>query len=126
MRKLLILVFATTLFGSSCVPLKYLYSTEYEQCTKNTYSTTDMLKCINKELKIQDKKLNQAYKKAMNKIQPFRKEELKKIQRLWIKYRDKKCNFYYHKESGSSGKIDAMECKLNETIKRTIELNEVY
>jgi uncharacterized protein YecT (DUF1311 family) len=92
----------------------------------NALSNADAIICIKQELNFQDKKLNQAYKKAINKVQPFRKKDLRDIQRMWIKYRDKKCSFYYHKESGSGGLSDMLECKLDETIKRTIELNEVY
>ncbi len=100
-----------------------IYSPAYQKCMKLSPNPNE---CIEKELKLQDKKLNTAYKQAKNKIQPFRVKSLQTVQRIWILYRDKKCNFFYHKESGSSGLTDALECKLHETVIRTKELNEIY
>ena len=44
------------------------------------------------------------------------------MQNLWIKYRDAKCNFFYHKESGSGGQNDAMDCYIDMTQQRADEL----
>lgn len=78
---------------------------------------------MNTELKHQDIILNENYKKTMQSIPEFRKNKLKKTQRVWIKYRDLKCSSYYHKESGSGGLEDQQVCLLQETIKRADELS---
>ncbi len=115
-----------SLFASAdVVPISKLYTKEYFKCVESVISEYDATKCLEKEIKKQDKLLNEVYKSAMKNIQPFRKKDLKNIHRLWIKYIDAKCSFLYHKESGTSGLSNASECKLNETIKRTIELEEI-
>ena len=98
----------------------------YNTCIKNTYSTYDVVSCIENETKVQDKILNKNYKLAMKNLTAQRKKKLRSIQRLWIKYVDEKCSFFYHKHSGSGGLQDSGECILNETIKRAQELNELY
>jgi len=78
------------------------------------------------ELEKEDKKLNGAYKQAKKDIEPFRVESLKEMQRTWIKYRDQKCDFYYHKRSGSGGITESLECKLEMTLHRTKELINIH
>jgi len=127
--KLLIFAFLilTSLKASQAVvPIELLYSDKYHSCTKEIISEADAAKCLEKEIVRADKKLNTAYRKAQKRMQIFRHDDLQKIQRIWIKYRDAKCNFFYHKESGTAGLSNAEECRLNETILRTIELDETY
>jgi len=111
---------------NNVVPISRAYSETFNNCSKEVISTYDITVCLEKELKLQDKKLNQAYKKTMSRIQNFRKEDLKNIQRAWMKYRDLKCGFYYHSESGRGGLSDMSECFLDETILRTIELEHTF
>ncbi|WP_233219116.1 lysozyme inhibitor LprI family protein [Photobacterium sp. GB-27] len=101
------------------------YSKEFDQCidTLGAYSPA-VVKCMNEELSKRDKLLNTAYKQYMARIQDFRKEDLRKTQRLWIQYRDAKCGMFYHSESGSGGLEDLHDCLITETIQRTKELNE--
>ena len=99
------------------------YSATYLKCTDEAVNPNH---CIEQELKVQDTKLNIAYHEARKSIQPFRVDALKEMQRAWIKYRDKKCGFFQHKQSGSSGVTDALQCTLDETIHRTKELENLY
>ncbi len=99
------------------------YSAAYLKCIDGAINPN---KCIEQELKVQDKQLNIAYHKAKKSIQPFRVNALKEMQRAWIKYRDAKCGFFYHKQSGSGGVTDALQCTLDETIHRIKELKELY
>ena len=128
----LVIFIASFIIASNLSALNYtvsidiLYSKEYKQCEQSATSEYDVTRCLDKEIKKQDKSLNQAYKKAMKSIQKFRKNDLKNIQRLWIKYTDAKCNALYHKESGSSGLSNATQCKLDEIIYRTLELKNHY
>jgi len=95
---------------------------EYEECMQMGPPN----ECIMREIDIRDKELNIAYKKAKKAIPSRSLKELKKIQREWIVYRDMRCGFYYDAESGSGGLTDSMLCQLEETIKRTDELKELY
>ncbi len=101
------------------------YSDEFFSCIDNVGAPGIVAMCMDRELKRQDRKLNLAYRKLMQCLPEERRDELKSIQRLWIKYRDKKCSFYYHKNSGSGGLADMGQCQLDETIRRTIELEEL-
>jgi len=108
--------------SSDTLKVKAKYSSTFYTCEK---ASPNINECLDKELKKQDKYLNVAYQKAIKEIQPFRKRSLKEMQRTWIKYRNQKCTFYSHKESGSGGLTDAIQCELDMTMQRTIELKEI-
>jgi len=124
---LLFFVLVLTLSASqTMVSIDYIYSKEYRKCISNSFSGLDAVNCVEKEIKVQDKILNDSYKEAMKNIQNFRRVDLRNMQRLWIKYIDSKCSFYYHKESGNGGLNDMSSCRLEEITKRAIELDEIY
>lgn len=103
------------------------FSEDFYICDKKNGATTIGIgACYEKEFIYQDNKLNIAYKKAKASIQPFRVNQIKEIQRSWIKYRDIKCGFFNHKESGSSGSLDEQDCRVKETITRTKELKNIF
>ena len=110
---------------SSFASAEITINSDYERCV-NTASGQSLNICMDKELELQDAKLNKEYHNTMGRIQDFSKEDLKKVQRLWIKYRDAKCEFYYHRYSGSGGLTDSIQCTINETIQRTQELKNTY
>jgi uncharacterized protein YecT (DUF1311 family) len=89
-------------------------------------STDAILTCIDMHLKKEDAKLNQNYREAMKRIAAFRRESLRKVQRLWISYAHTKCDFLYLKESGSGGLVDAHSCLLEVTTRRAYELGVLY
>ena len=109
------------------VERKKPFSKAFYRCEKEQGETTaGISSCFEEELKKQDKKLNMAYKKAKESIQPFRVEALRDVQRKWIAYRDSKCRFFNHQESGSSGSLDEQNCLIKETITRTKELENIF
>ena len=63
------------------------------KCMDTANTTADMVSCNAKEAKVQDKRLNTAYKTALAAQQGARKQQLQNVQRLWIKYRDANCAF---------------------------------
>jgi len=65
-------------------------ASNYKTCLNNAISDYEMIVCNDKELERQDKRLNRYYKQAM-KSESNNKVRLKKAQRVWIKYRDSKC-----------------------------------
>jgi uncharacterized protein YecT (DUF1311 family) len=101
-------------------------SEAYLQCEQAALGEYDFLACMQSEIKRQDDRLNKNYRAAMQAIETFRQRDLTKIQRIWIKYRDAKCGFFYHKHSGSGGLLDAEECRMEETIRRADELESIY
>ena len=106
---------------------KQPFSKDFYKCDKERGETTvGIASCLEEELNREDKKLNTAYKKAKESIQPFRRESLKKVQLAWIAYRDAKCGFLHHKESGSSGSLDEQECLIKETMIRAKELKDIF
>ena len=87
--------------------------------------TTDMINCISTELKYQDDRLNKAYKALLAELSIDRKKELQDVQRVWIKYRDANCKFYYDPNGGSIVRIASANCVLEETASRATELENL-
>lgn len=84
-----------------------------------------MLKCTYNEIKLQDTRLNKNYKKSMNILREEKKDQLKNVQRLWIKYRDLKCAFYFDLIGGTIDKLNRASCLLELTAKRADELEDL-
>lgn len=99
------------------------YSAAYQQCVHEAdKGLTTYDRCLDDEYHRQDQRLNQAYRAAMQRIQPFRRPALRDFQRLWIRYRDRKCQLAYYPGRGSGGLMDMRDCRIRETIRRAIEL----
>ena len=127
MRATLLLLLSLHLYATPpVVPIEYIYSQEYRSCIGDSMSSLDALSCMGKEIKVQEKILNNSYSEALKSLQKFRRKDLKKMQKLWRMYVDAKCNFYYHKESVVGGISDVSSCKLEEITKRAIELDRIY
>lgn len=84
--------------------------------------TTGMVECIAAETKRQDVRLNKAYKNLMNTLSATRKKELQDTQRLWMKYRDANCKFYYDPDGGSIVRVMSAGCFMDMTAERADEL----
>ncbi len=99
------------------------YSDRYSACQdKSGGVTVEMLDCMAAELKTQDAKLNQAYRKLGTGLTAARKQQLVAAQRLWMQYRDANCGFYADPDGGSLARLAANECVLRETAERAAEL----
>lgn len=82
--------------------------------------TVAMADCVAAELKIQDERLNGAYKSAMGKRDAAGQAVLRDEERAWIKTRDATCDAL-----AAGGSIDAIvipNCVLDETIRRRAAL----
>ena len=64
-----------------------------------------------------------AYQQALKDAQPKQREQLRKAQRLWIKYRDANC-LYYDLGEGTIARIEAGYCMKDMTKTRAVELEE--
>ncbi|PJZ24411.1 urease-associated protein [Leptospira hartskeerlii] len=84
----------------------------------------DQKKCYSKEYQVADKELNVTYKKIREDLSESQKEDLKKLQVLWIGYRDGICEgpMYASDESG----LETIICKTETTAERTKYLNHVW
>ena len=103
------------------------YTKSYNTCMDNSGGVTmNMLECTNQEIKHHDTLLNAHYKQAMKSLEQGKKEELKNVQRMWIKYRDAKCGFYVGLSGGTMDRIIASGCYLDMTAQRAAELKDIY
>ncbi len=84
----------------------------------------DQKKCFLKEYETSDKELNQAYRKVREALSESEKQDLKKIQQLWIGYRDGICEgpMYSSDDTG----IETIVCKTETTSERTEYLRKVW
>lgn len=127
-----LVIFTLTLssveFASADIPVEAEknpdFSKKYESCmnTPDNQTTAGMLGCMSAEAAIQDARLNKAYKEAMAHLKPARKKQLQEAQRIWLKFKEANCGFYYDPEGGSSAKLDAAICDMDMLARRAKEL----
>ena len=99
------------------------YTRGYSECMdKSGGVTVEMMNCIAAEINVQDARLNQAYVMVMRPLAKPRKNTLRGLQRTWIKQRDAKCARSIADEGGSMAGPIYSGCILDETIRRTIFL----
>ena len=84
--------------------------------------TAGMIECIVTENRLQDARLNKAYKALSADLTPARKTQLLDAQRAWIKFRDANCNFYDDPDDGSMARVSANDCVMKATTERAREL----
>jgi uncharacterized protein YecT (DUF1311 family) len=89
-----------------------------ENCDGSTY---EMVECLKAQTAHWDKRLNAAYKSALDAAQPKQREQLRTAQRLWIQYRDANC-LYYDLGEGTIARIEAGDCMRKMTKARALEL----
>src|SRR5689334_18912505 len=85
--------------------------------------TADLVKCLSDTTAKWDKRLNEAYREAVNdKEAPAgQRAQLRKAQRLWVQFRDANCE-YYALGDGSISRVNAASCLLDMTKARAKEL----
>jgi uncharacterized protein YecT (DUF1311 family) len=99
------------------------YTRGYSQCMNDSGGVTSaMMDCSGSEIERQDARLNQAYGMVMRPLPKPRKERLRGLQRAWIKQRDARCQNAIRDNDGTSANIIYSGCILDETIRRTIFL----
>lgn len=100
------------------------YSPAYATCLETGDAakgvTPAMAQCIADEIKVQDERLNAAYRSAMDKRDEAGKTALRDEERAWIKARDAKCNALA--QGGSIDRIEIPSCTLSETVRRRVKL----
>lgn len=100
-----------------------IYSDEYSSCMdKSEGINFEMSECISKEYDVQDKKLNEIYKKLMSQLSDQRKQALREAQRQWIVYTEKNCEFYNDPDGGTMAQLSSQDCMLSSRAARVKEL----
>lgn len=113
-------------FSGAAMAREARLSSAFSSCMdKSDGVTAGMIDCINAEHKRQDTRLNKAYKVLIAEQTPARKKELQDVQRLWLKYRDANCAFYYDPDGGSMARINANSCVMDMTADRALELENM-
>lgn len=101
-------------------------SPAYKKCMDGSRGiTANMLDCMAAEIKLQDVRLNKAYKAAMTAIEGDKTGPLQNVQRMWIKYRDANCGFVGSLTGGTIDSINAGSCVLEMTRTRAQELENL-
>ena len=90
------------------------------ECDGGTYQ---LVKCLSDATAKWDKRLNAAYREAINdkEAPKEQREQLRKAQRLWVQFRDSNCEYYALGE-GSISRVNAATCLLDMTKARAKEL----
>ncbi|MFL1547406.1 lysozyme inhibitor LprI family protein [Pseudomonas sp. O39] len=94
-------------------------------CMDGANTTATMVSCNATETKLQDERLNKAYKTALAAQEGNRKQRLQNVQRLWIKYRDANCAFAGSATGGSIDQFNGSNCLLDMTRTRAQELENL-
>ena len=99
---------------------------EYLTCMdKSNGNTAEMTDCISAETARQDARLNENYKRLMQKLSAKRKNALQAAQRAWVKFRDANCSFYFDPDGGTAALLDGRDCFLQATADRAKELKNL-
>ena len=96
-----------------------------KKCMDTANTTADMVNCNAKQTKVQDERLNRAYKTALAAQDDVRKQQLKEVQRQWIKYRDVNCAFAGSATGGTIDQVNGSGCVLDMTQTRAQELEDL-
>jgi len=85
------------LFFASYLFCAYAKDSEsnWEKCLNTSISTAERMRCTNEEYKVLDKQLNDVYSKYLKTLTEKEKKDFIDIQRLWIKFKEKNCSYYY-------------------------------
>lgn len=82
--------------------------------------TATMLDCIGAEHRVQDARLNAAYRAASRALPATRRASLTAAQRAWIAFRDSECGFVADPDGGSLAHVMGNDCMLRMTAERRV------
>lgn len=99
------------------------YSKTYSACVDDSGGVTvSMLDCMGSETGLQDARLNQNYKAAMQTLVVAQQIQLRDAQRLWIKFRDADCALLGSLTGGTMDSLNGASCFLDMTKERADDL----
>lgn len=89
--------------------------------TPDGQSTPGMVACSQREMKIWDGLLNEAYQRLLKGLKPEAAEDVRKAQRIWLTLRDADCRVpYYFYNGGTIVQVLGAGCLLDHTAERAI------
>jgi uncharacterized protein YecT (DUF1311 family) len=101
-------------------------SSAYSKCIERAGAVEpEITECMAAEIALQDKRLNNAYKKLIGKLTSERKKQLQEAQRLWLRYTDANCSFYYDPNGGTAARSMSNECSVQAKAARAQELEDL-
>jgi uncharacterized protein YecT (DUF1311 family) len=89
---------------------------------KSNGVTSAMIDCIVAETKMQDARMNKAYKALVAELTSSRKSQLLTAQRAWLKFRDANCDYYADPDGGTMARVSSNDCVMSATASRAKEL----
>ncbi|CRM20685.1 lysozyme inhibitor LprI family protein [Pseudomonas sp. 24 R 17] len=116
---------ASTVLLALCGTASAADNAALKKCMDGANTTVEMVSCNVKEAKVQDTRLNKAYKTALAAQKGSRKQQLQDVQRLWIKYRDANCAFAGSATGGTIDQVNGTGCMLDMTQTRAQELENL-
>lgn len=101
-------------------------SPAFDKCIKKAGAVDPaILECLADEHDVQDRRLNASYKALMARLDTQRKKQLQEAQRLWLKYIEANCDFYYDPNGGTSARLFSAQCTVDVRAQRAAELEEL-
>ncbi|AXO87136.1 DUF1311 domain-containing protein [Pseudomonas parafulva] len=100
-------------------------SPSYVQCMDKAASTLAMNVCVTDETRVQDQRLNIAYKQLIRKLEIAQVKRLREVQRDWIAFRDKNCGFHAQLSGGSMASVEQGICVMDMTQERAAEMERL-
>lgn len=97
-------------------------SAAYNACMAKAETTVAMVTCMNDEMASQDKALNTIYQQALAALPVDQRQKLRAAQRLWLDFRQKDCDVFYGKETGTIAAVEAGGCMIRHTVSRVGDL----
>ena len=122
MKRLVFLAFFTLASPARSETDRARYSIAYHSCVDRAQgSYTRITACLGAEQDIQERLLNRTYLATMRRLSPLHKALLRQEERAWISAREEQCALP-EGSKGTSNLVDSLDCRLEETIRRTILL----
>jgi uncharacterized protein YecT (DUF1311 family) len=100
-------------------------SAAYKACLDKAQTTVDLVDCQTQEMKVQDRDLNAVYKKAMAALPADQQAKLRLAQRAWLDFRQRDCDVFYGRETGTIAAIEAGSCMVRHTARRVADLQDL-
>lgn len=119
---LLAALLLSPLLAATATAQERWYGGAYQRCSGG--STVEIIECTGRLTAKWDKRLNAAYRKLMATLPKGSAQQLRDVQRLWIRYRDANCG-YYRSGAGTIAAIEAAECMRVLTANRAAELEQM-
>lgn len=81
--------------------------------------------CADNEAAAWDLLLNKRWAELAMSMAKDKFDALKSVQKLWLSYRDAKCDYLKKDDESMMGYMNAALCRLDETSRRTLELRDL-